>query len=234
MTQFSQWWKTRRKTKLLERRLRRLESKGHARRLRAIWDLKSSRDARAVSPLAALLNDEDVAFLTDERLQQQRAAAIALASFQDARALEPLVALLKSSENWEREEIIKALVRLGDERAVEPLAALLGGRGRVSDAAAAALLYLGDTRGVKVLIEHLVREQKGYYKKSAYRKLKEILMSGPARITVEDLRTIANLQDKLVYIPRYHGSYDEAEGLFSVSYLKKLASEELARRRLEV
>lgn len=74
-------------------------------------------DTRAVEPLIAALQDEDV--------ELRRAAAQALGEIGDSRAVEPLIAALRDKDIELRRVAARALGEIEDAQAVEPLLATL-------------------------------------------------------------------------------------------------------------
>lgn len=110
-------------------------------RMDAAVELGNTRDARAVDPLiSALTRDSD---LCGE-------VATALGKIGDPRAADALMGLLLDERAATRSAAVWALGKVGDGRAVGPLAAVLAtdGDADVCEAAAEALVRLGDARGV--------------------------------------------------------------------------------------
>ena len=112
--------------------------------------LAEIKDARAVEPLIAALNDE-YCFV-------RYWSAVGLGHLGDARAIEPLIGRLKDADGAVRTMAAWALVRVGDHRASQPLITAL--RDDHQDVlmrcyAAEALGRLGDARAVDPLIEAL-------------------------------------------------------------------------------
>ena len=103
------------------------------------------KDARAVVPLIAALEDESTGV--------RREAAEALGKSGDARAVEPLIVALRDKVTDVRRDAAEALGELKDARAVEPLVAALSDR-EVRWKAADALVKIG-TLAVKPLIAAL-------------------------------------------------------------------------------
>ena len=119
----------------------------YAVRCNAIRALAKIKDARAVEPLIAQLQDADNMIRIE--------AAHALGALKDARAVEALIGVLGKGFALSSASA-RALSRIGDARAVEPLINLLGdcyecGR----EAAAEALGYLRDKRAVPPLLQVL-------------------------------------------------------------------------------
>lgn len=137
-------------------------------------------DTRAVEPLIAALEDDDlvaysaarglgriggaraveVLITALERPHLSQAAALALADLGDARAVEKLIALLNQDSvgNCVGKSAAEALGRLGDTRAVEPLFATSKSRDHdLAEAAVHALALIGDNRAVDVLVARLPR-----------------------------------------------------------------------------
>ncbi|HEX8142337.1 MAG TPA: HEAT repeat domain-containing protein [Pyrinomonadaceae bacterium] len=111
--------------------------------------LGAIKDARAVEPLIAALNDDP---------EVQWEAAKALGELGDKRAVEPLISLLKDrTVDWFRHaEVATALGQIGDARAIEPLiAALKHNEGQVRRQAAEALGKFADKGAVEPLISLL-------------------------------------------------------------------------------
>ena len=105
------------------------------------------KDARAVVPLIAALEDESTAV--------RREAAEALGKSGDARAVEPLIVALRDKVTDVRLNAAEALGELKDARAVEPLiAALEDSDNNVCKAAEGALVKIG-TPAVEPLIAKL-------------------------------------------------------------------------------
>ena len=113
----------------------------------AVWALTQFHDPRLVAPLAGALADGDAT--------ARALAAGKLADLCDRAAVPALVAALEDSEAHVREEVTRALGRLGDPAALEPLLhALRADPGdHVREAAATAVGTLGgaDPRAVHAL-----------------------------------------------------------------------------------
>ena len=173
---------------------------------RAICILASSalgdiKDARAVAPLIARLNDQEtdvrscavlalgdigdaraVAPLTtrlkDREISVRGYAAIALGKIGDTRAVAPLIACLKDcsrNDEWVQSHAADALGRIGDARAVEPLIACLNDLDMgVRCHAANALRLIGDERALQPLADCVKRETGKYTEIKATEALESI------------------------------------------------------------
>jgi len=107
-------------------------------------------DARAVEPLIAALEDEEV----------KGVAAWALGWIPDSRAVEPLIALLREEDARVRRVALETLGKIGDTRAVQPLIAALEDEDeQVRWTAVSALGEMKDSRAVEALITVLEGEQ---------------------------------------------------------------------------
>ena len=147
-----------------------------------IFILGREREARAVEPLIARLEDQDN--------KLRRGAARVLGQIGDTRAVEPLIARLEDEGREVRAAVAKALVQIGDARAVEPLIARLEDEDRgVQGEVAKVLGQIGDARAVEPLIARLEDEDRGVQGEVA----KALGQIGDAR-AVEPL--IARLEDQ--------------------------------------
>jgi len=146
------------------------------------WIIGRERDARAVEPLLARLEDQDSAV--------RQAAANALGQIGDARAVEPLIARLDHQDSDARQITARVLGQIGDARAVDPLIARLEDQdSAVRQAAANALGQISDARAVEPLIARL-DHQDSAVRQAAADALGQI---GDAR-TVDPL--LARLEDQ--------------------------------------
>jgi HEAT repeat protein len=207
----------------------------------AAWALGKLADARAVEPLSAALKDTDPdvrraaarvlgklggaraveplsVALKDSDSYVRSLAAQALGELADARAVEPLGAALKDTTDFAGAAAAEALGKLKDSRAVEPLIASLNDRGRVCDAAAKALIKIGDPRAL-VLLD---RSSADVAKEPLAAALKEALQhprSLPARGVAEAFKAIdchldPSLQARLLVA---QGDWDGAVAMAEVA-----------------
>jgi HEAT repeat protein len=101
-----------------------------------------------------------IPLLEDDNAQVRNYVAKALGRLGDSKAVEPLISLLKDENVQVRDSAAKALGRLGDPKAVEPLIPLLRDN-NVQYNAAEALIYLGDARGIRTLINAEITKIRG-------------------------------------------------------------------------
>jgi HEAT repeat protein len=131
-------------------KVRGLKSKNKLIRRRTVKELGESHNKRAVGPLLAALNDEDI--------EVQIEAVLALGQIGDPSAVEPLIEKLEDCKGYEMKKmenaIARALGQIGDKRAVDPLIArlaLTAGRETIAQALGA----IGDKRAVEPLIRQV-------------------------------------------------------------------------------
>jgi len=144
-------------------------------RLHAVKALGEAKDARAVSPLIAILKDPKCGVtaanalakigqpsvaplstsLKDNSSVARKNAAIALGKIKDARAVSPLITALNDDNPIVRRNAARALGEIHDKSAVEPLtAALKDGSPVVRRNAALALKEMGTSETVVADILH--------------------------------------------------------------------------------
>lgn len=119
--------------------LRKLRSRKHKRRSRAIQKLGDSRDMRAVPALTALLNDP-------ARESSWMSAVKALGTIGGSGAAEALAGVMgdERRNDWIRSSVPAALAQIGDETSIRALVVAFRGPNReVSTAAAQALHAVG-------------------------------------------------------------------------------------------
>jgi len=118
-------------------------------RFRATRALGAIGDPRAVPPLLANLRAD----MPNGDAILRESAAAALGKLRDPRAVEPLILCLRDPST--RDAAARALGKLRDSRARAPLSALLHATNAVNVPAAGALLALGDTQAIPVLLTGL-------------------------------------------------------------------------------
>jgi HEAT repeat protein len=113
-------------------------------RVKAIWNLRETRDKNAIPVLITCLADTDS--------EVRWSAAHVLGHFHDESAIQPLIETLNDPEENVRGAAITALGELKNPRAVEALIAMLPD-------SVEALLAIGDNRAVEPLIAQLRNER---------------------------------------------------------------------------